>query len=108
MVIKQAEEVEETDLEQLTASVTEAEDGTQIIHLSAEEVSASPAASTPSRAKQKQYAQRYRREWERLEFCRGWLRVSGRWDGLQVAPWLRAGHRPGAWRGARELYHITV
>ena len=42
-----------------------------------------PVASTPSRRPvprarqaQKQYAQRYRREWEQLEFCRGWLSVS--------------------------------
>ena len=66
------------------------EGGETIIHLSAEDLASdtrrtnladsdgmksSPRIVNP-RAHQKQYAQRYKHEWEKLEFTHGWLTVS--------------------------------
>ncbi|XP_043213897.1 uncharacterized protein LOC122377662 [Amphibalanus amphitrite] len=49
----------------------ELQEGTQVIHLDTVTLETSAGPSTPR--KQKQYQQRYRHEWERLDFCRGWL-----------------------------------
>ena len=70
------EEVELGDHNYETEETQVSQEGSEtIIHLSAEDLESGPHPTNP-RGKKKQYLQRYKHEWERLDFNTGWLTVS--------------------------------
>ena len=68
----------EAELSEINYVLDEAEvsqEGGETIILRAEDLESGPSLTNP-RIKKKQYPQRYRHEWESLDFNEGWLTVS--------------------------------
>ena len=74
----EVEATEEVELSGADCGTEEAEvsqEGSETIVLRAEDLESGPRRINP-RFKKKQYPQRYRREWESLDFNQGWMMVS--------------------------------
>ena len=72
---QEGDDLDESVEEVHVSAVSADDDGPEIITVTTDDLQVTPTATHP-RAKQKQYTQKYRRQWEALEFCRGWLMVS--------------------------------